>query len=66
MIDTFRKEYRQLSDDEKAYISKFKEQAEILYTQFEDAIFLDPDPRMMALAKTNLEQSIMWAIKAIT
>lgn len=66
MTDVFRQEYKPLSDDQKAYVDSFKEQAQHLWNRFESAEFLKPDPRKMALAKTNLEQAIMWAVKSIT
>ena len=65
-MDVFRKEYKPLSDDQKAYIGTFKDKAEELLNEFNAAEFLSPDKRCMAVAKTNLEQAIMWATKAIT
>lgn len=64
-LDIFRKEYKPLSDDQKNLISNIKDNANLLYITFDSPSF-DHDKRMMALAKTNLEQAIMWAIKAIT
>lgn len=66
MADVFRKEYRSLSDDQKAQIANIKNAAENLHGWMESSSFVNPDQRMMALAKTNLEQAVMWAIKAIT
>jgi len=67
MSDTFRKEYRPLSDEAKQDMNRFKSLAEYLLVAFEVAdTRTDVDKRMMALAKTNLEQAVMWAIKAIT
>jgi len=65
MSDTFRKEYRPLSDETKLCVSHIKDKAEELLAVFAGGID-NADPRMMALAKTNLEQAVMWAIKAIT
>ncbi len=65
MSDVFRKEYKQLSDEQKSLINNIKAQAQSLHASFEDCMF-EHDKRMMALAKTNLEQAVMWAIKAIT
>lgn len=64
--DIFRQEYKSLSNDQKMHSIQFKAYAQDLYNKFEQALVLKPDPRMMALAKTNLEQAVMWAIKAIT
>jgi hypothetical protein len=66
MTDIFRKEHKLLSDDQKAQIENIKNAAEVLYGCMESANFVNPNPRMMALAKTNLEQAVMWAVKAIT
>ena len=67
MSDVFRKEYKPLSDLAKDDIFVFKSKAETLLHEFDAACLRDEtDKRMMALAKTNLEQSVMWAIKAIT
>jgi len=61
MTDTFRKEYRQLTDDESADMQNIKQLAEAL------EIYLIKYPsREMSLAITNLEQSVMWSMKAIT
>lgn len=68
MTDTFRKEYRPLSDQQKELMELIKDRAESLlfafnqHTEFE----VQADARAMALAKTNLEQAVMWAVKAIT
>lgn len=65
--DIFRKEYKPISDETKSFIKNIKEKAEELLYSFEDAgMNSSIDTRAMALAKTNLEQSVMWAIKAIT
>lgn len=67
MSDIFRKEYRKLDKNQIGLIEVTKEKAQHLYDQFEAMIELSSvDNRMMALAKTNLEQAIMWAIKSIT
>jgi len=66
MTDVFRKEYKPLNDYQKHAMERIKDKAEDLLASFEDTPAVEPDKRMMALAKTNLEQAIMWAIKAIT
>lgn len=64
MTDTFRKEYKQLSETTKAFIVDIKDTAEELHSLFNSD--LCADKRMAALAKTNLEQAVMWTIKSIT
>jgi len=68
MSDTFRKEYKPLSDIQKASVLFIKEIAEGLEKQLDEIndSGMSVDKRCMALAKTNLEQAVMWAIKAIT
>jgi len=67
MTDVFRKEYRQLSAEAKDDMFVFKSKAEELLHEFMAAeLREETDKRCMALAKTNLEQAVMWAIKAIT
>jgi hypothetical protein len=68
MTDTFRKEYKQLSDLQKTSVLFIKEIAEGLEKQLDEISNsgLQIDKRRMALAKTNLEQAVMWAIKSIT
>lgn len=69
MSDVFRKVYTPISEEKKARIESIKDKAQELY----DLIAGDPNEgmsgdtaRMLALAKTNLEQSIMWAVKGLT
>jgi len=67
MSDTFRKEYKPLSGIVIDDIFVFKSKAEQLFHEFDAAnLRQETDKRMMELAKTNLEQAIMWAIKSIT
>lgn len=64
MADTFRKEYAPLSDAQKAEMLEIKNKAEEL-----EALFLKSkarEPRLMAIAQTQLELSIMAAVKAVT
>ena len=69
MTDTFRKEYKPLTENQKFHMDIIKLTAEDLLTFFNQTKSIKPvivDERAMALAKTNLEQAVMWAIKAIT
>lgn len=67
MTDTFRKEYKPLDAEVKDKIFIFKSIAANLEKEF-DLVQTDvaTDKRCLALARTNLEQAIMWAVKAIT
>jgi hypothetical protein len=64
MTNVFRKEYRVLTDDEKATMGLIKDNAQKLWESID--LGAPADQRMIAIAKTNIEQAIMWAIKAIT
>lgn len=68
-IDTFRKEYKPLSDNQKTHMEIIKNTAALLEQAFDNAV--DPNERSeksrcMAIARTNLEQAVMWAVKGVT
>ena len=69
-MDTFRTQYRELKEHEKAAIADAKGKACGLYATFNGEAFPmkegSPDPRCVALAKTKLEEAIMWYTKAVT
>lgn len=62
MSNVFRKTYRQLSLEEQRRIEAIKNCAEMLHEKLEQA----GDSRCMALAKTKLEEAVMWAVKGLT
>lgn len=64
--DVFRKDYRQLSEQEEVELTSIKDLAEDLYRGFDTASAHGADPRCMEEARKRLEESIMWASKAIT
>lgn len=67
-MGTFRKEYRKLTPEEVAHVNAIKDAAEVL----EALLFPRPVPisgtgaREFALARTKLEECVMWATKACT
>ena len=67
MRDTFRKEYKVIDGETKDNVYVMKSIAEHLEKEF-DLMELKSttDKRQLALARTNLEQAIMWAVKSIT
>lgn len=69
MTDTFRKEYKPLSDKQKSHMEIIKNTAILLEEAFNNAVPYgerSERSRCMAIARTNLEQTIMWAIKGVT
>lgn len=61
--NVMRHEYRVLSDLEKQQMRLIKDKAKDLHEFFDS---VSSNSREMALAKTNLEQAVMWAVKHIT
>lgn len=64
MSDTFRKVYTSLSDDQKAEMLAIKEKAEELEVLYEKAV--GRNPRLIAMAKSQLEISVLLGVKAVT
>ncbi len=67
MSDTFRLNYKELNAKVMVYINDIKVQAQYLENEFikiEEKV--EVDKRCMELAKMNLEQAVMWAVKSIT
>lgn len=62
MIDPFRTQYRPLNADEAHSIARIKALASDLWVAIEGV----PDGREKALAKTNLQQAVMWAVNSVT
>lgn len=62
----FRPNYRELSEDEKNLINSIKDKAQELYDLFPKDENGRGSNREVSLAMTELENSIMWAVKGIT
>jgi hypothetical protein len=60
--DVFRKNFVNLSDEDKERILAIKYMADTLYSAFN---VIGPN-REVSIARTKLEESIMWAIKGLT
>jgi len=69
-MNVFRKEYRTLGSLEQAHLEALKNKAQELYELIEaDPNTLLPTVRTsreISLAKTKLEEAIMWAVKDVT
>lgn len=69
MDDTFRMEYTPLTEEQKLQMKQIKEQARVLLSYLNECVpqgERSERSRCMALARTNLETSIMYAVKAVT
>jgi len=61
MTDTFRKHLEPLHEKRAELILAIKNKADELYMLFDYE-----NTREMSIAKMNLEQGVMWAVKSIT
>lgn len=61
-MNPFRKEYRELTEVEKSNVEVIKTIATELYTHIEAM----NESREKSIAKTKLEESVMWAVKGLT
>ncbi len=69
MSDTFRKEYKPLTDEQKTQMADVKAAADNLLdimNQIVPGEERSERSRCLAIARTNLEQAVMWAVKGIT
>lgn len=62
-MSIFRKEYNALSESQRELIDDMKSAAEDLYNILNNDCEVN---REIALAKTKLEEAVMWASKGIT
>lgn len=60
--NTMRHTYRVLTDAEKANMQKIKDMG-LEFIQFLDMF---PNSRELSLARTKIEEAVMWAVKDIT
>lgn len=61
-MDPFNSVYRGLTDEERTQKEEIKAKALELYLMYENL----PAGREVSIAKTELETSVMWAIKGLT
>lgn len=75
MSDVFHAKYRELSDEEKLLMERIKIKVAELYDLMDSVIrnegtatTVGPsiNGREVALAKTKLEESVMWTVKGLT
>lgn len=68
-MNVFRPVYRELTEGEKKRLDDIKNKAQELFDLFSIGIAdaqRAPDGRQLSLAKTNLEQAVMWGVKGFT
>ena len=61
--NTMRHQYRVLSDKEKANMTRIKDMGEAFLDLIAETL---PGGREQALARTKMEEAVMWAVKALT
>lgn len=66
MTDTFRKEYKELTEDDVQHMNDIKVKAQELLDLIGVVESNGKAPREIACAKTKLEECVMWAVKAVT
>jgi hypothetical protein len=69
IADTFRKEPQQLTEEQAFAIRQTKDwaaEAEEALNEYQENAASKPDPRCFAVARTKLEEFVMWATKGIT
>lgn len=60
--NTMRHQYRVLSEEEKSQMTQIKDKGLEFLTLLESI----PSSREISLAKTKIEEAVMWAVKSIT
>lgn len=65
MDDVFRRAYREISQEEKNDLENIKNQAEILFN-IVNVLQNKKNCREYSIAKTKIEEAVMWAVKGIT
>lgn len=62
--NVMRHEYRVLSEEEKGQMKALKDYG-LMFIQYCEALPLHPS-RELSLAKTKMEEAVMWAVKHVT
>jgi hypothetical protein len=61
--NTMRHQYRVLTDAEKAIMVRIKDEGGLFLAMIDSVI---PRGREASLAKTKIEEAVMWAVKGLT
>lgn len=62
MNDVMRRQYRELSEDEKVLMDDLKTLGESFWFKCDQA----GQSRELSLAKTKIEEAVLWAVKHVT
>jgi len=62
--DPMRHQYRELSDDEKEVVAKIKDLGQT-FLDYVNTLGV-ANSRECAIARTKMEEAVMWAVKAVT
>lgn len=68
-MDTFRKEYTELNEQQKMAVAGIKDSAQSTLDSWDTLVPREERSersRCMAIARTNLETAVMYAVKAVT
>lgn len=69
MADVFRQDYTPITEEQKAQVLAVKVKAQELHDLISAAVTegeRSDRSRCIAIAKTTLEESVMWAVKGLT
>lgn len=66
MTDIMRRHPRELSEFEQDQIERIKDLGERLWEEYERSLHHVADGRAIAIAKTHLETSVLWAVKGVS
>jgi hypothetical protein len=61
-----RREYRPLTEDEQHRVAAIKAGGGTFYDMIATCDVASADPRCLAIARTKVEEAVMWAVKGIT
>ena len=64
--NVMRHEYRVLNEVEKLWMQRIKDAGLEFHTKLTDLESTDGPSRELSLAKTKIEEAVMWAVKHIT
>jgi len=64
--NTMRHQYKVLNDTEKAQMTRLKDMGLIFHEYLDGVELAEGRSREISLAKTKIEEAVMWAVKHVT